>query len=172
MRREMTEQIEELRLKGLGYKSIALVVGTSRENVRYYCKTHDLSGDPKEVQAKLADAKKNKNKPERCKNCGKRLVRNSHSGKKLFCGDACRRAWWKNHQEESRRGAGAFYVFECAYCGKRFTSYGNQYRKYCCHNCYKEDRFWSQPQAHIGKYDQKRGMIKVSLGFRRSIDFM
>ncbi len=84
MRREMTEQIEELRLKGLGYKSIALVVGTSRENVRYYCKTHDLSGDPKEVQAKLADAKKNKNKPERCKNCGKRLVRNSHSGKKLF----------------------------------------------------------------------------------------
>lgn len=60
MRREMTEQIEELRLKGLGYKSIALVVGTSRENVRYYCKTHDLSGDPKEVQAKLADAKKNK----------------------------------------------------------------------------------------------------------------
>ena len=67
MRREMTEQIEELRLKGLGYKSIALVVGTSRENVRYYCKTNDLSGDLKEVQTKLADAKKNKNKPERCK---------------------------------------------------------------------------------------------------------
>ncbi len=30
-------------------------------------------------------------------------------------------------------------------------------------NCYIEDRFWSEPQAHIGKYDQKRGMLKVNL---------
>ena len=37
MRKEYGEQITSLRLKGLGYKSIALVLGISRENVRYYC---------------------------------------------------------------------------------------------------------------------------------------
>ncbi len=35
------KQITQLRLKGLGYKSIGIVVGTSRENVRYFCKTHN-----------------------------------------------------------------------------------------------------------------------------------
>jgi len=37
MNAEMARQITELRHKGLGYNSIAIVVGTSRENVRYYC---------------------------------------------------------------------------------------------------------------------------------------
>ena len=38
------KQITELRLKGLGYKSIAIVLGTTRDNVRYYCRTHGLDG--------------------------------------------------------------------------------------------------------------------------------
>lgn len=159
MTREMMEQIEELRLKGLGYKSIGLVVGTSRENVRYYCKKHGLDGDLSAVRARYEE----RNTPDRCKNCGKRIDRNPHSGKKLFCGDECRREWWKNHQNEARRSSKAFYVFECAYCKRQFTAYGNQFRKYCCHECYIQDRFWSKPQAHLGKYDLKRGMITVSL---------
>ncbi len=162
MTKEMAEQIEELRLKGLGYKSIGLVVGTSRENVRYYCKTHGLSGDMKEVREKHEEANK-KNTPERCKNCGKRISRSQHSGKKLFCGDECRREWWKKHPEESTKTPKAFYVFECAYCGNQFTAYGNPYRKYCCHNCYVLDRFWSEPQTHIGRFDPKRGSIRVNL---------
>ena len=44
MKPEIARQITNLRLKGLGYKSIAVVVGTSKENVRYFCKTHGLDG--------------------------------------------------------------------------------------------------------------------------------
>ncbi|SCY51344.1 hypothetical protein [Butyrivibrio sp. INlla14] len=45
MTEAMARQITQLRMKGLGYKSIGIVVGTSRENVRYFCKTHGLAGD-------------------------------------------------------------------------------------------------------------------------------
>ena len=38
------KQITYLRCKGLGYKSIALLLNISRENVRYYCKKHGLDG--------------------------------------------------------------------------------------------------------------------------------
>ena len=36
MTEAMARQITQLRMKGLGYKSIGIVVGTSRENVRYF----------------------------------------------------------------------------------------------------------------------------------------
>ena len=97
MNAEMARQITELRHKGLGYKSIAIVVGTSRENVRYYCKTHGLAGDVEQVKATFKD----ENVPSRCKFCGKRIERNPKSGKKLFCSDECLRAWWKQHPEKS-----------------------------------------------------------------------
>jgi hypothetical protein len=42
MNETMERQIRQLRLKGLGYKSIGLAVGTSKENVRYYCGKHGL----------------------------------------------------------------------------------------------------------------------------------
>ena len=32
-------------------------------------------------------------------------------------------------------------VYKCEKCGKKFISYGNKDRKYCCHECYIEDRF-------------------------------
>ena len=38
----MEKQIINLRLKGLGYKAIAVVIDSSKENVRYFCKTHGL----------------------------------------------------------------------------------------------------------------------------------
>lgn len=44
MRPEIAKQITSLRLRGLGYKSIAVVVGTSKENVRYFVKHMDLMG--------------------------------------------------------------------------------------------------------------------------------
>lgn len=51
MNAEMARQITELPHKGLGYKSIAIVVGTSRENVRYYCKTQGLDGYAEQVKS-------------------------------------------------------------------------------------------------------------------------
>jgi DNA-binding CsgD family transcriptional regulator len=50
---EMTEiekhQIHDLRLKGIGYKAIAVVLGKSRDSVRGYCIRNGLDGDSKVV---------------------------------------------------------------------------------------------------------------------------
>ena len=126
MTEAMARQITQLRMKGLGYKSIGVVVGTSRENVRYFCKTHGLAGDVEQIKATFKD----ENVPSRCKFCGKRIERNPKSGKKLFCSDECRRAWWKQHPEKSVHSQEATYTFECAYCKRYFSAYGNKFRKY------------------------------------------
>ena len=154
MTKEMGNQITSLRLKGLGYKSIAIVVGTSRENVRYYCKTHGLDGTADLVKINFQE---HKNNPEMCKHCGKRIERNPKSGKKLFCSDECRRAWWKEHPSESKHSDNATYECQCAYCKRIFYSYGNKNRKYCSHDCYVQDRFWTDPNA---KADEKEIAIR------------
>ena len=142
MTKEMGKQITSLRLKGLGYRSIAIVVGTSKENVRYYCKTHGLDGTADLIKFNLEEQKNN---PDNCKYCGKRIERNPHSGKKLFCTDECRRSWWKEHPEESKHSGEATYECRCAYCKRVFYSYGKKDRKYCSHDCYIQDRFWTDP---------------------------
>ncbi|WP_051526055.1 hypothetical protein [Butyrivibrio proteoclasticus] len=146
MTQEMGRQITSLRLKGLGYKSIAIVVGTSRENVRYFCKTHGLDGTADMVKIKFEE---HKNTPDNCKYCGKRLERKPHSGKKLFCSDECRRLWWKKHPEEANHGDAATYECRCAYCKRVFYSYGKKGRKYCSHDCYIQDRFWTDPNETV-----------------------
>ena len=157
MNAEMARQITELRHKGLGYKSIAIVVGTSRENVRYFCKTHGLAGDVEKIKATFKD----ENVPSRCKFCGKRIERNPKSGKKLFCSDECRRAWWKQHPEKSVHSQEATYTFECAYCKRYFSAYGNKFRKYCSHDCYVMDRFWKNGNLnHVVPKSKIRAGIK------------
>ena len=76
----------------LGYKSIAIVVGTSRENVRYYCKTHGLDGYAEQVKMQCRE---HRNTPDNCKYCGKHFFRKPHSGKKFFCSDECRRTAYR-----------------------------------------------------------------------------
>lgn len=70
MTEAMRRQITELRLKGLGYKSIGIVVGTSKENVRYYCKAHGLGGTAAEAKERYKEQRKS---PENCKQCGCKL---------------------------------------------------------------------------------------------------
>ena len=123
MNAEMARQITELRHKGLGYKSIAIVVGTSCENVRYYCKTHGLDGYAEQVKMHYSEQR---NTPDNCKYCGKHLVRKPHSGKKLFCSDECRRRWWKEHPDAGNKSAGAYYNQVCAYCGASFHHMGRR----------------------------------------------
>ena len=45
MTEQQAKQIVEMRLKGVGYKSIGTVVGLSRDIVRNYCKNHNLTAD-------------------------------------------------------------------------------------------------------------------------------
>lgn len=153
MRPEIAKQITSLRLRGLGYKSIAVVVGTSKENVRYFCKTHGLDGKSDLVKLNFEEHKKH---PEVCKHCGGKIIRTAHSGKKLFCSDACRRAWWREHPEKSKHSKEATYKCECNYCKRIFYSYGNKGRKYCSHDCYVQDRFWTDPDEVVDAKEIKK----------------
>lgn len=169
MTEAMQKQITQLRLKGLGYKSIATVVGTSKENVRYFCKTHGLLGKASLVALNFEERKKN---PDCCKQCGKKLERNRYSGVKLFCSDKCRREWWKEHPGESKHTKKATYELECAYCKRMFYSYGNANRKYCSHDCYIQDRFWTDPNLEpdakeIRERQKISGMQPVAATIRR-----
>ena len=148
MRPEMEKQIINLRLKGLGYKAIAVVIGSSKENVRYFCKTHGLDGNAELVKLNFEEHKKH---PETCKFCGGKITRVPHSGKKLYCSDECRRAWWKEHPGEANHSKEATYKCECSYCKRVFYSYGNKDRKYCSHDCYIQDRFWTNPDEKVDK---------------------
>lgn len=140
MTETMGKQIIQLRLKGLGYQTIGTIVGTSKENVRYYCKTHGLMGKADLVALNHEECKKY---PENCKYCGGKIMRNRYSGTKLFCSDKCRRSWWKEHPEKSQHSKKATHECKCAYCKRIFHSYGNGGRKYCSHDCYIKDRFWA-----------------------------
>ena len=161
MRPEMEKQIINLRLKGLGYKAIAVVIGSSKENVRYFCKTHGLDGNAELVKLNFEEHKKH---PETCKFCGGKITRVPHSGKKLYCSDECRRAWWKEHPGEANHSKEATYKCECSYCKRVFYSYGNKDRKYCSHDGYIQDRFWTNPDEKVDKKEiAKRQVISGKL---------
>lgn len=132
-------RIKELRLKGIGYKSISMILDINRDQVRYYCKKAGLDGNKEELAAKIEDEKRN---GETCAYCGEILIRSKFAPSKKFCCDQCRRNWWKEHPEKKRKSVEASYVKICVHCGRPFTTYGNNNRKFCGHDCYIRDRFW------------------------------
>lgn len=134
-------QIREMRLKGIGYRAIATVTGLSRDSIRNYCKTHGINGFGEAAKLNLQENIKQGNA---CMLCGiviKQPIRGRH---KKFCSDACRRQWWKNHQDKIDRKDTAIYKCTCTKCGREFESYGNKNRKYCSHDCYIKDRFYEE----------------------------
>lgn len=140
MTEAMGKHIRELRIKGLGYQTIAIVVGSTKETVRYYCKTHGLMG---EAELARLNYEENLKRPENCKCCGAKLIRNRHSGKKLFCSNRCRQSWWQKHRSEIRYSDAITYDCTCKYCKREFKVYANPNRKYCSRECYIQDRFWT-----------------------------
>jgi endogenous inhibitor of DNA gyrase (YacG/DUF329 family) len=113
-------KILALRRQGLTYRQIGLELGLSMNTVKSFCRREEA-------------------KKAVCKNCGKALIQRHGQKPRTFCDDYCRENWWGRHRDQMERKA--FYPIECAHCGKRFDSYGNKYRKYCCHRCYIEERF-------------------------------
>jgi len=127
------EQIAKLRERGFGYGEIAIKTGLTKENVRYFCKTHDLAGKRSLVQTE--DGNTNS-----CRFCGKPIV-SKMGRKRLFCSEECRRSWWKKHSEAAKPKEEAIHTITCKYCGKVFTTWGQHNRVYCSHECYIRDRF-------------------------------
>ena len=116
-------EIEKMRREGLGYKKIAVALDLSENTVKSYCRR---------LPTIAADN-------EKCMCCGKPLSQIPGHKKKKFCSDSCRMKWWNSHLDIVKRKA--LYTFVCPCCGKEFTVYGNANRKYCCHECYIDDRF-------------------------------
>ena len=131
MTRDQIEKITHLRRTGQGYTAIAKAVGVPKETVKSFCKRNDLGGQ-------LVCQSKEKSKMT-CPQCGGKIEQNLSAKPKRFCCAACRQAWWNSHPD--RVGKKAIYNFVCSGCGKAFTAYGNDHRRYCCHACYIAARF-------------------------------
>lgn len=126
-------KIEELRNEGYGYTRVARILGLNENSVKTYCKRHGLGGN----LSKQATVKESRG--HKCYFCGVAVVQQKGRKPKKFCSDRCRNKWWNSHMELVNKKA--YHEHECAYCKKTFTVYGKTDRKYCCHECYIEDRF-------------------------------
>lgn len=150
------ELIYALREKGMGYTSIGKEIGLSRDVVRNFCKSRGLAGyagnNPnykgKRMYLKYKDGKC-------CRLCGREISQPKTGRPRRFCGESCRRQWWKIHPELGKKQETAMYIFSCKHCGKEFAAYGNQKRKYCSHQCYIRERFWT-PEEEAEWYGTAR----------------
>ena len=136
MTNEEKIQIARLRSEGYGYVKIAHLLSLKENTVKSYCRRNGIIS--KESGAVVMEVPvRSGSKPCQC--CGKSVMQNPGRKEKKFCSDRCRNRWWNSHLSEVNRKA--MYDFTCACCKKQFRAYGNANRKYCCHECYIEDRF-------------------------------
>lgn len=133
MTNEQKQQIKKLRQAGYGYATIASSMGLTKNQVSAFCRRSNLTGTKSTVYIE------ERPKPNCCHNCGKPLTQTPGRKPVKFCSNICRTRWWNTHLDKVNRKA--FYFFTCAYCGKPFTAYGNDHRKYCSHECYIASRF-------------------------------
>lgn len=152
---EQKKKITELRLQGMGYETIAKQLGddVKKASVRYFCRSRGLVGTPDLIALNFDVHREN---PIYCKQCGARLVRNRYSGVKLFCNEKCRREWWKEHPRDNEVTRKKPIRLTCEYCHEKFISYGNPNRKYCSHDCYIKQRFWTDPDAKVTASEIKK----------------
>ena len=129
------EQIRQLRLQGNGPRTIARIMGISENTIKTFCRRQRI--ECTEIIPRIIDEPESE--APRCKYCDEPLIRYEGRKKKMFCSDRCRMAWWNTHQDQVKKKA--MYEFECSFCHKPFTAYGNSHRKYCSHDCYINDRF-------------------------------
>ncbi len=127
---EQIKRITELRERGLGYMRIAKILDISHNTVKSYCVRHGLGGVRFPIAAHDVHA---------CKFCGKEVKQNPGRKEKLYCDDQCRMNYWCLNRDKIKRRA--VYEYECPYCKKQFTAYGNSHRHYCSRACYFAARF-------------------------------
>lgn len=127
MTNEQKEQIIAYKRDGFGYKKIGQLMGLSENTIKSFYKRNK----PEENQTDVQDSI--------CPCCGKSIRVSTGRKQRKFCSDKCRMKWWNEHLDRVDKKAN--YEFVCACCKKPFTAYGNAHRKYCCHECYIEDRF-------------------------------
>lgn len=127
MTNEQKEQILAYKRDGFGYKKIGQLMGLSENTIKSFCRRNKAEEKQNDMQSGI------------CPYCGKPLQVSTGRKQRKFCSDKCRMKWWNEHLDRVDKKAN--YEFVCACCKKPFTAYGNAHRKYCCHECYIEDRF-------------------------------
>lgn len=129
MNEKQKSEIVQMRRLGISFSKISEATGISRNTIKSYCQRHSVA-----VGSEL-----DKLDTPCCKQCGKKLQFVKGKKKMKFCSKECRTKWWNSHLDEVNRKA--IYNYTCAGCGKAFTAYGNNKRKYCSHSCYINARF-------------------------------
>lgn len=137
MRLTETQQTEirRLQVEGLGYLKIAKQMELSVNTVRSFCDRNGING-----------VARKKDGMQPCKCCGNPVQQNPGRKEKRFCSDKCRMKWWSDHRDKVNQKA--VYTFTCAHCGKNFSAYGNDHRKYCSHDCYIAAGFGGDQDEH------------------------
>lgn len=131
------KDILALRRSGLGYGTIAQRLGLTKNTVAGACrKCKDYI-----VQLALLPSSDSLH----CRHCGAPIKCTPGKRARLYCSDACRRAWWKEHQEQSKPRERSLHSVSCQNCGRMFTVWGQRKGKYCSHRCYIEARYGSKP---------------------------
>ena len=124
MTEEQKKQIKDLRGKGEGYKKIAQYIGISVNTVKSFCRNNELTGNSSSAV---------------CLACGKPLVQMPKRKQRKFCSAQCRETWWSKNRNKGNKPTGE--TVRCIHCGKAFSAYEREHRKYCSHTCYVAERF-------------------------------
>jgi len=124
MTKENKLQIRSLRSQGYGYKKIASVIGISVNTVKSFCRNNELAG---QMSSAI------------CLNCGKKIIQIPKRKQRKFCSAKCRDNWWNKNRATGNKPTGE--ILCCAHCGRGFSAYKREKRKYCSHACYVAERF-------------------------------
>ena len=117
MKKREKERLDLMRRQGKKASEIALELHISVNTVRSYMRRHPMD----EYE-------------HRCKCCNRPVFQPSGRKPKIFCSDKCRMKWWNSHRDVVNKKA--YHTFTCGYCGKEFTAYADNTRKYCSRECY------------------------------------
>lgn len=118
-------QIRAMRFQGMSYSGIGAVLGYSKDTIHSFCRRNDLAGDCSNAIP--------------CKQCGELIRIDKKRQTKKFCSNTCRMAWWNSHLECVNYKSQ--HDFTCPACGKVFSDYLSQNRKYCSRSCYIQHRY-------------------------------
>ena len=121
MTEEQKQRIEIMRRSFIGYKKIAKELGINLNAVKSYCRQHHLQESD---LLKLSGL---------CLYCNQPLKNTPHKRPKKYCSDACRQAWWSEHQEALNHKA--IYQHRCLQCGDEFEN-GKKKANFCSRSCY------------------------------------
>lgn len=124
-------KIAVLRREGWGYKKISAALRVSTSTVKSFCRKEGLGG-ALAIPGHIID-------DSHCRECGIPLIQTVGVKRRRFCSPECRVRWWAKHPKAVGHKASA--KFSCLACGKGFSAYSGEARKYCSHGCYIAARF-------------------------------